>query len=70
MPAKLRYRGRQYHIEDGGWRGPDGHDVHLLTWITDDLARLPETEPRGPDRDLDAARQVAERLGSDAEVIE
>lgn len=44
--------------------------VHLLTWITDDLERLAETTPQGPDRDLDAARKVAERLGDDAAVLE
>lgn len=56
MPARIRYRGHVYQIEDGNWRGPDGHVVHLLTWITDDLSRLPETQPLGPDPDGDAAR--------------
>lgn len=69
MPVRLRYRGHVYRIEDGKWRGPDGHIVHLLTWITDDLSRLAETTPGGPDPDLDAARRVAERLGNEAEVL-
>lgn len=70
MPAMLRYRGRVYRIEGGHWRGPDGHVVHLLTWITDDLSRLSETRPRGPDTDEDTARKVADRLGGEAEVID
>lgn len=68
MPAQLRYRGHVYTLDDGRWRGPDGHVVHLLTWITDDLGRLEETAPQGPDSDLDAARKVAARLGSEARV--
>ena len=64
--VKLRYRGHDYQIEDGAWRGPDGHVVHLLTWITDDL---PRSAGREPGSDLATARQVADRLGSDAEVI-
>ncbi len=70
ISAQLRYRDRIYRIENGFWRGPDGHVVHLLTWITDDLERLAETAPQGPDRDLDAARKVAVRLGGDAAVVE
>jgi hypothetical protein len=69
MAARIRYRGRVYQVEGGNWRGPDGHVVHLLTWITDDLSRLPETRPGGPDPDADAARRVVERLGADAEVV-
>lgn len=69
MPVKLRYRGDLYTIDGGHWRGPDGHVVHLLTWITDDLDRLAETTLRGPDPDLDAAHKVAARLGSAAQVV-
>ncbi len=69
MPIKLRYRGHLYQIEDGGWRGRDGNVVHLLTWITDELLRQREIAP-GPHRDLDAARKVAGRLGSEARVLD
>lgn len=60
---KLSYRGGVYRIEDGAWRGPDGHTVHLLTWITDDLA-----PPPGQD-DAETARRVAERLGEEAHLV-
>lgn len=69
MPATLRYENGIYHIVDGRWRGPDGHTVHLLTWITDDLERRPETAPGGADPDLDIARKVASELGDAAEVV-
>lgn len=62
MAVKLRYEGHVYHLQDNRWRGPDAHAVHLLTWVTDDLERRPETVPAD---DLDAARKVAERLGED-----
>ena len=68
MAVRIRYRGHVYQVDNGSWRGPDGHTVHLLTWITDDLERHPDTRPAGPDRDLDVAIRVAERLG-DAAVL-
>ncbi len=61
--VRLSYRGHVYRIENGAWRGPDGHVVHLLTWVSDDLA-----PPPGQD-DAETARQVAERLGPEARVV-
>lgn len=69
MPARLRYRGHVYQVEGGNWRGPDGHIVHLLTWVTDDLWRQSETTAQTSEPDLETARRVAERLGEEAEVI-
>jgi hypothetical protein len=66
ISVKLRYRGDLYQIENGHWRGRDGHMVHFLTWVTDDLRHRGELSPRGSGSDLEAARSVAARLGSDA----
>ena len=67
MRVELHYRGHVYQLEGTSWRGPDGSVVHLLTWITDDLL---EQLPAGGTRDQAAlARQVAERLGEEAEVV-
>lgn len=67
MRVKLRYRGHAYQLEGTSWRGPDGHIVHLLTWITDDLVQqLPASDARD---EAAVARQVAERLGEEARVF-
>lgn len=64
----LRYRGHTYEIRDGAWRGPDGHMVHLLTWVTDDLLRrYPDAGAKPGDMEL--AAQVAARLGDEAQVV-
>ena len=78
MATSLHYRDGVYRVEGGSWRGPDGHVVHLLTWITDDLQRLAKA-PRGATHledcgathldDGAVAIAVAERLGSEAEVV-
>lgn len=67
MRVKLRYRGKTYQLEGDGWRGPDGHVVHLLTWITDDLDRL--TPGSGPRDEGATVLRVAQRLGEGAEVV-
>jgi hypothetical protein len=58
----LRYRGASFRMKDQAWRGRDGHQVHFLTWITDDLIAR-----EGPfDSDVDLAARVAEILGGEA----
>lgn len=68
MPIELRYRGFVYRLEGGRWRGRDGHTVHLLTWVSDDLLRR-EAPPPGTDRDRWLAERVSATLGSEAEPL-
>ena len=70
MAPRLRYRGAVYRIENACWRGPDGHIVHLLTWVTDDL--LARETPDSPPGELEGealdrwlAQKVAETLGAE-----
>lgn len=65
MGSHLLYRGAVYRLQRGFWRGPDGDVVHLLTWVTDDLARRGEISPGSQD-DGEVLRRVAAELGDDA----
>ena len=71
MAGALRYRGHVYRLADGGWRGPDGHIVHFLTWVADDvLARAgAEAPPAGDRRDGWLAERVVARLGEGARLV-
>lgn len=78
MPA-LAYDGHVYRLAGGNWRGPDGHVVHLLTWVSDDLLRRTaagaddgESEGEGDRtaRDRWLAREVAARLGERARLLD
>jgi hypothetical protein len=57
----MLYEDAVYRISGGHWRGRNGHVVHLLTWVTDDLLRQMGGQIEGGD--LTLARLVAEKLG-------
>lgn len=62
MHVILHYRSESYRLRRGAWRGRDGHQVHFLTWVTDDLLRREGAFPS----DVELAARVAEVLGADA----
>ncbi len=67
MATRIRYRDAIYQVEGGHWRGKDGHAVHFLTWVTDDLRRLEILSTTS--MDIEVASAVVEKLGEDAFLV-
>ena len=61
MSAELEYRGHVYRVENGHWRGKDGHAVHFLTWVSDDLKRQGVLGEESSDAEI--AQQTAAQIG-------